>query len=131
MKNKKILLLTILYFFLFFSLILPASAAEDSVTVHSPDGTSIHLTVDSPSAVSAVELNTPQGQVTPMVAAGGHHTVGLKSNGTVVAVGNNDYLQCDVGDWTDIIQVAAGGDHTVGLKSNGTVVAVGNDDYMK
>jgi len=59
------------------------------------------------------------------VTAGGYHTVGLKDDGTVVALGDNDEGQCDVGDWTDIIQVAAGTEHTVGLKSDGTVVAVG------
>jgi hypothetical protein len=64
----------------------------------------------------------------PMVAAGGAHTVGLKSNGTVVAVGLNSDEQCDVGNWTDIDQVAAGGAHTVGLKFDHTVVAVG-DNY--
>ncbi|MBM4463415.1 MAG: hypothetical protein FJ012_08780 [Chloroflexi bacterium] len=65
----------------------------------------------------------------PMVAAGIFHTVGLKSDGTVVAVGNNGYGQCEVGDWTNITQVAAGGWHTLGLKSDGTVLAVGNNDY--
>jgi len=53
-------------------------------------------------------LNTPQGQVTPMVAAGGYHTVGVKADGTVVAMGLNSDGQCNVGGWTDIIQVAAG-----------------------
>ena len=37
------------------------------------------------------------------VAAGsgyyGAHTVGLKSDSTVVAVGYNEYGQCDVGGW--------------------------------
>jgi hypothetical protein len=68
-------------------------------------------------------------EVEPMVAAGAAHTVGLKADGRVVAVGRNDYGQCNVGTWTDIIQVAGGGDHTVGLKSDGTVVAVGRNDY--
>ena len=54
-----------------------------------------------------------------------YHTVGLKSDGTVVAVGNNIDGQLNVGSWTDIVQVAAGRYHTVGLKSDGTVVAVG------
>ena len=36
------------------------------------------------------------------VAAGGSYTVGLKADGTVVAVGQNDDSQCDVGGWTDI-----------------------------
>lgn len=55
------------------------------------------------------------------------HTVGLKRDGTVVAVGDNTYHQCDVSTWTDIVAIAAGDWHTVGLKSDGTVVATGND----
>jgi hypothetical protein len=51
--------------------------------------------------------------------------VGLKTDGTVVAVGWNYYTQCYVGGWTDIVQVAAGDAHTVGVKSDGTVVAAG------
>jgi hypothetical protein len=63
----------------------------------------------------------------PGVAAGGYHTVGLKSDGTVVAVGDDSYGQTNVGSWTNIAAVAAGYVHTVGLKSDGTVVAVGDD----
>ena len=65
----------------------------------------------------------------PMVAGGYGHTVGLKSDGTVVAVGYNAYGQCGVGDWMDILQVDGGYEHTVGLKSDGTVVAVGYNAY--
>ena len=32
----------------------------------------------------------------------GKHTVGLRSDGTVVATGWNEYGQCNVSDWTDI-----------------------------
>jgi len=67
----------------------------------------------------------------PMVAAGEDHTLGLKSDGTVVAVGSNSYGKCDVSSWTDIAQVAAGEDHTLGLKSDGTVVAVGDNSYSQ
>ena len=35
----------------------------------------------------------------PMVAAGWSHTVGLRSDGTVVAVGYNYYSQCNLFDW--------------------------------
>jgi alpha-tubulin suppressor-like RCC1 family protein len=66
---------------------------------------------------------------TPMVSPGWHHTVGLKTDGTVVAVGDNSYGQRDVDDWTGIVQVAAGWDFTVGLKSDATVVAVGSNSY--
>ena len=62
------------------------------------------------------------------VGAGSSHTVGLKPDGTVVAVGHNNHNQCEVGDWQDIVAVSAGGYYTVGLKSDGTVVAVGEND---
>jgi hypothetical protein len=55
--------------------------------------------------------------------------VGLKSNGTVVAVGDNADIALPVGGWTDVTQVAAGCEHTVGVKDDGTVVAVGWNDY--
>jgi hypothetical protein len=66
-----------------------------------------------------------ESKYTPMVAGGSLHTVGLKVNGTVVAVGYNEYAECVVGDWSDIIQVLAGTYHTVGLKADGTVIATG------
>ena len=62
------------------------------------------------------------------ISAGYCHTVGLKSDGTVVAIGGNGYGQCDVSGWKDIISVSAGDSHTVGLKSDGTVVAAGDND---
>ena len=63
------------------------------------------------------------------ISAGGYHTVGLKSNGTVIACGNNDNGQCNVSKWKDIISISAGNCHTVGLKKDGTVVACGNNYY--
>ncbi len=60
------------------------------------------------------------------ISAGYRHTVGLKANGTVVAVGDNEDGQCNVRGWKDIVAISAGGYHTVGLKADGTVVAVGD-----
>ena len=62
------------------------------------------------------------------VAASTQTTVGLKSNGTVVAVGKNENGQCNVAEWRDIAAIAAGTFHTAGLKKDGTVVAVGNNE---
>ena len=61
------------------------------------------------------------------ISAGWDYTVGLKSDGSVVTVGNNDG-QCNVSDWHDIIAISAGW-HTVGLKPDGTVVAAGQNKY--
>ena len=65
----------------------------------------------------------------PPIAAGSNHTVGLKSDGTVVVTGNNNRGQCDVSDWTDIVSVVAGSTHTVGLKSDSSVMAIGYNRY--
>jgi alpha-tubulin suppressor-like RCC1 family protein len=54
------------------------------------------------------------------------HTVGLKMNGRVVAVGDNRDGQCKVSGWRDIVAVDVGLTHTVGLRENGRVVAVGS-----
>jgi len=55
--------------------------------------------------------------------AGYNHSVGLKADGTVVAVGLKNGI--GVSDWKDIVAIAAGYSHTVGLKSDGTVVVAG------
>ncbi len=62
--------------------------------------------------------------------AGGFYTIGLKKDGTVVAVGENGNHQLDVGDWSDIVQIAAGDHHTVGLKKDGTIMVVGYIPYV-
>ena len=62
------------------------------------------------------------------LSAGGQHTVGLKADGTVVAVGNNEDGRCNVSDWRDIVAISAGDEHTVGLKADGSVVAVGDNE---
>jgi len=66
-----------------------------------------------------------ESKYTPMVAGGALHTVGLRLDGTVVAVGYNEYAECVVGGWTDVIQVLAGTYHTIGLKADGTVITTG------
>ena len=64
------------------------------------------------------------------IALGGNHTVMLKQDGKVVAVGDNSCNQCDVSVWSDIVSVSAGQYHTVGLKSDGTVVATKSENQM-
>ena len=66
--------------------------------------------------------------VNKTIYVGYDHTVGLISDGTVIAVGDNEYNQCNTSNWKDIIAISAGGINTVGLKSDGTVVTI-EDDY--
>ena len=76
------------------------------------------------------EIVDKWGEITlrETVSAGLFNTLALRTDGTVVAVGDNDYGQCNVSDWTDIVAVSAGWCHTVGLRSDGTVVAVGDNN---
>ena len=53
--------------------------------------------------------------------------MGLKADGTVVAVGSNFYGQCDVSKWRDIVAISAGDMHSLGLRADGTIVAVGDN----
>lgn len=53
---------------------------------------------------------------------GSGHTVGLKSDGTVVAVGDNTWGQCNVSTWENIVKVSAGDWYTVGLTEDGIVL---------
>ena len=61
------------------------------------------------------------------ISAGAYHTVGLKADGTVVAVGDNSDGQCNVSGLKNIVAVSAGSGYTVGLRADGTVVAVGRN----
>ncbi|MBQ8217715.1 MAG: TIR domain-containing protein [Oscillospiraceae bacterium] len=67
------------------------------------------------------------------ISAGFYHTVGLKSDGTVISTeytGIFSGSRCDVYGWRDIVSISAGENLTLGLKSDGTVVAAGESDYL-
>ena len=117
MINRRILLAVLLSIASVFSSILSASAAMPL-----PDDPSINH--------SAIALNISQESVAPMVAVGRSHLVGLKSDGTVVAVGRNNEGQCEVSGWADIVQVYAGYYYTLGLRSDGTIIAAGHSPNL-
>lgn len=68
------------------------------------------------------------------IATGFRHTVGLRTDGTVIATkyanSTTGYSgQCDVSGWTNIVDISAGYYHTIGLREDGTVIAAGGNDY--
>lgn len=62
------------------------------------------------------------------LAAGGYHTIGIRSDGTNVGWGLNSYGQsAGVGGFGSVVAVAGGREFSLGLRSNGTVVAAGSN----
>jgi len=65
------------------------------------------------------------------ISSGGFHTVALKSDGSVVAWGDDTYGQTNVpvSASSGVIAISAGTFNTVALKNDGSVVAWGDDTY--
>ena len=64
------------------------------------------------------------------VAAGRHHSLGLRGDNTVVAWGRNNQRQCDVpSGLSNVVQVTAGDWYSLALKSDGSVVGWGSTNY--
>ncbi|MGA2138961.1 MAG: fibronectin type III domain-containing protein [Verrucomicrobiia bacterium] len=67
---------------------------------------------------------------TVAIAAGGFHSLALKSDGTVVGWGWNNYGQTNVpASVTNAVAIAAGGFHSLALKSDGTVLGWGRNTF--
>lgn len=59
------------------------------------------------------------------VEAGEDFTVGLDISGRVVAKGDDNYGQCDVTEWVDIVKIRATGKHVVALSIDGKLYTAG------
>lgn len=70
---------------------------------------------------------TPGKKTIIAIAAGDAHTAVLYSDGTVRAVGKNNWGQCNTGSWRDITAICAGYAITLGLRRDGTVVSTCNN----
>lgn len=58
-----------------------------------------------------------------VAVSAGSVTAGLKADGTVVTVGYEDDVECDVSNWRNIVSISAGIHYVIGLKADGTMVA--------
>ena len=76
--------------------------------------------------------NAPQNEIfirKQQVDIGRNHVVAVSVDGTIFAGGDNDFFQCDVSHFKNIVQVAAGDSHTLGLTADGRVISAGSNAY--
>ena len=81
--------------------------------------------------ISLMEKNNMSVLDIVQIAVSGNHTIGLKNDGTVLAVGWNSHGQCDVAGQSDVAFIATGEKNTVLVKYDGSVVAVGDNSYRQ
>jgi len=78
-----------------------------------------------------VSIDTSQWRDIVNISAGSSHVVGLKADGKVLATGDNEYGQCNVSNWRNIVAIYTyfNGDYTIGLKDDGSIVVTGTMEY--
>jgi len=135
-KAKRTMLWAMLPCALFVALILLgrllAQHFSDNMKTETTAGAAISFT--PPSQAVEAPVSTPEQQKPAfsidensiVLARGQEHAVGLRADGTVVAVGGS-HGQDEVDTWQNVVSVAAGTFHTAGLRGDGTVVAVGSE----
>lgn len=60
----------------------------------------------------------------------GHgHVVGLKKDGTIIAIGDDNHAQCSeaINDWENVVRISTGDWYTVGVTENGGVLVTGEN----
>ncbi len=72
-------------------------------------------------------LSSRQSARKGLIACGARHSLVLKSDGSVLAAGDNLQGQCMTGSWSGVTMVAAGSAHSVALRQDGTVLACGDN----
>lgn len=54
----------------------------------------------------------------------------MTNTGDLVATGNNDFGQCDISTWKNMICVSAGSDYTIGMNDNYEILIQGNNYWI-
>ena len=84
---------------------------------------------EQPAEGTSLTLSQPAGS--GMVAAGSVHSLGARSDGTLVVAGHNTQGQNNVLKWTNVVAVAAYGELTAAVTADGKVLVAGkNSDAL-
>lgn len=94
-----------------------ALPSPSMIQTPSPTGEQIEATASPDAGRTLIENHLN------ILSAGMWHTVALRKDGTVIAIGINENYQCEVNEWTDIVSVYAGDGLTFGIKKDGSLMA--------
>ncbi len=76
------------------------------------------------------QATPPEGNDFAAIAAGGNHSLGLKTDGSIAAWGRNHFGQCTVpSPNADFTAISAGFNFSLGLKANGSITAWGQNNF--
>ena len=109
---------------------LAAALAVSTCAGCTPAGTNNPNTTEIP-IVQNFELDIYSADGCGMVAAGKKHSVGLRSDGTLISTGNNENGQCNVDDWEKIIHIDASDTMTVGASWEGKAYSTSLDETLQ
>ena len=71
------------------------------------------------------QINVPDGYDFVAIAAGGLHSLALRTDGSIVGWGFNSVGQLNVPDGYDFVAISAGGFHNLALRTDGSIVGWG------
>ena len=98
----------------------PASVIDANAETHVPISSEETTALETQSTMT----DLPPAPVYGSIDGAWMHTVGIKSDGTVVNTVENGN-SFDYSEWSDIVKVSCGANHDLGLRRDGTVVACG------
>jgi len=78
-------------------------------------------------AKHAAIVYDPRSVVRHAIGIGIEHIAAVRDDGRVFSTGANDYNQCNVHSWRNIVSITCGWRKTVALRSDGTCIEIGNN----
>ena len=110
-------------------LVVMAVAVPSRVSGLNGDGTVGDGGLPYPVAVGAVAQQSPDSDGFDVVAAGGFHSCGLRTDGSVTCWGDNQYSQTEVPPGVFTALSAGGHRHSCAVRTNGSVACWGWNRY--